>query len=272
MSDLELRPEGAPAVQLTRIRADNPGPLTLTGTNTYVLRDGEQLWVVDPGPRDPEHLADVLVACGDAPRPSGVIVTHHHADHAAGAATLARQLTARTGTHVPLWSADPMRVPGSRRAPSALMGDNGAVAHIIHLPGHTDDSLGLLVEGGRMLTGDTVLGGSSTVIIPEHGGTIAEHLQCLAILRAFVKDGRIASIHPGHGDPIPDPLEALRILEDAIAHRRERVEQVRRARMAGILTMDRLLRAVYGPQLPPALADAARWNLRAALEHISAGY
>lgn len=269
MTELELRPEGAPAVELIRVRAPNPGPLTLTGTNTYALRDGQQVWVVDPGPRDPEHLAEILHVCAGLGRPLGVLLTHHHADHAAGAATLARQLAARSGIDVPLWAADPTLVPGSRRIPAALMGEHGAAAHIIHLPGHTADSVGLLVAGGRMITGDTLLGGSSTVIVPEDGGTVAEHLQSLAILRALVKDGRIASLHPGHGEEILSPLEALRALEDSIAHRRERIEQVRRARMAGILTMERLRRAVYGPELPVQLHQAADWNLRAALEHIS---
>lgn len=267
--DQPPRDYGAPAVELTRIRASNPGPMTLTGTNTYVLRDGDQVWVLDPGPKDPEHLADVLIACSGASRPMGVLVSHHHADHTAGAATLARQLAARSGRDVPLWAADQAAVTGSRPLPSTLEGDGGTVAHVIHLPGHTADSVGLLVVGGRMLTGDTVLGGSSTVIIPEHGGDLGEYLQSLAILRAMALDGRIGSIHPGHGEALESPLEALEALEGAIAHRLERIEQVRRARTAGVLTLDRLQRAVYGPDLAPELQEAARWNLRATLEHLA---
>ena len=81
-------PEGPP-VELIQVRAGNPGPMTLTGTNSYVLRDGDLVWVVDPGPRDPEHLAELLLRCGAAARPQGVLVTHRHLDHTAGAATLA---------------------------------------------------------------------------------------------------------------------------------------------------------------------------------------
>ncbi len=270
--DAPYVPPAAPLVDLVTVRAPNPGPMTLQGTNTYLIRDADQVWVVDPGPRDPEHLAEILHACGPAARPQGVLLTHHHADHAAGAATLARQLAARSGTEVPLWSADPSLVPGSRPVPAELEGDGGVVAHVIHLPGHTADSLGLLVEGGRMLTGDTILGGSSTVVVPEHGGDLRAFLQSLAILRVMVLDGRISSLHPAHGDPYTDPIAALATIEEAMEHRKERIEQVRRARMAGILTMDRLLRTVYGPDLPEEKRKAAEWNLRAALDYISAGH
>lgn len=266
---LGQRAPDAPAVELIVVRADNPGPMTLTGTNSHVLRDEGQVWVVDPGPKDPEHLAELLLTCGDDARPEGVLVTHRHADHAAGAATLARQLTARSGREVPLWAADQSAVPGSRPLPATLIGDNGTVGHVIHLPGHTSDSVGVLVEGGRMLTGDTLLGGSSTVILLEDGGSVADHLQSLAILRAMAQDGRIGSLHPGHGEPVLDPLTALEVIEAAITHRLERLDQVRRAREAGALTLDRLLRAVYGPELPEGLRDAALQNLRASLAHLS---
>ena len=252
----------APAVEVLGIRADNPGPMTL------VLRDGDQVWVVDPGPKDPEHLAEILLTCGSA-RPMGVLVTHRHLDHAAGAATLARQLAARSGVEVPLWAADQAAVPGSRPLPSSLESDHGSVAHVIHLPGHTSDSIGVLVEGGRLLSGDTLLGGSSTVIVPDDGGSLGDYLQSLAILRAMAVDGRIGSIHPGHGPSYESPLDALEAIEGAISHRQERIEQVRRARTAGVLTLDRLLRTVYGAELSPALQKAARWNLRATLDHLA---
>lgn len=266
---VSLRDPEGPPVELIQVRAGNPGPMTLTGTNSYVLRDGDLVWVVDPGPRDPEHLAELLLRCGAAARPQGVLVTHRHLDHSAGAATLARQLAARSGHEVPLWAADPSAVPGARPLPATLEGDHGTVGHVIHLPGHTSDSVAVLVDGGRLLSGDTLLGGSSTVIVPDDGGSLTEYLQSLAILRAMTVDGRIGSIHPGHGTVMETPLDALEAIEGAIAHRRERIEEVRRARTAGVLTMDRLLRVVYGPDLPDELLGAARWNLRATLEHLT---
>ncbi|PWH06500.1 MBL fold metallo-hydrolase [Brachybacterium endophyticum] len=261
------RDPAAPGVELELIRADNPGPMTLQGTNTYVLRDGEQSWVVDPGPLDVPHLTAVIRACG--PRPMGVLVTHRHDDHTAGAGTLRRQLQNRTGCEVRLWAADPRAVAGAQTPPSELISENGIVGHVIHLPGHTADSVGLLVEGGRMLTGDTLLGdGSSTVISPPDG-SLTEHLQSLAVMRALATDGRISSLHPGHGSVAESPLEALEAIESMIAHREERIDQVRQARAAGALSMDRLLRAVYGEALDPGLRGAAEDSLRAVLDHIS---
>ncbi|MFC7375265.1 MBL fold metallo-hydrolase [Brachybacterium sp. GCM10030267] len=272
MSDDESQRDPAgPAVELLAVPASNPGPMTLSGTNSYVIRDGDQVWVVDPGPKDPEHLAELLVSCGEDARPMGVLVTHRHLDHTAGAATLARQLAARSGREVPLWAADQVAVPGSRPLPSSLESDHGMVGHIIHLPGHTADSAAVLLDGGRLLSGDTLLGGSSTVIVPDDGGSLGDYLQSLAILRAMALDGRIGSIHPGHGPAYESPPAALAAIEEAISHREERIEQVRRARTAGVLTLDRLVRSVYGPDLPASLQEAARWNLRATLEHLAEG-
>ncbi|MBK0332488.1 MBL fold metallo-hydrolase [Brachybacterium sp. MASK1Z-5] len=264
--DFQRDPD-APPVALELIRADNPGPMTLQGTNTYVLRDGEESWVVDPGPLDAQHLAAIIRACGS--RPVGVLVTHRHADHTDGAGTLRRQLQNRTGCEVALWAADTRAVAGSRKPPASLISEAGVVGHVIHLPGHTVDSLGLLVDGGRMLTGDTLLGdGSSTVISPPDG-SLTEHMQSLAILRALAIDGRISSLHPGHGSPATDPLEAIDAIEAMISHREERIAQVKEARAAGALSMDRLLRAVYGEGLDPALRGAAEDSLRAILDHIA---
>src|SRR5699024_11636566 len=126
-----------------------------------------------------------------------------------------------------------------------------------------------LVEGGRLLSGDTLLGGASTVIVPDDGGSLSDYLQSLAILRAMTMDGRIGSIHPGHGPAFETPLDALEAIEQAISHRRERIEQVRRPRTAGVLTIDRLLRAGYAAELPPPLEGTARWNLRAPLDRLA---
>jgi glyoxylase-like metal-dependent hydrolase (beta-lactamase superfamily II) len=269
MSEGSSRDPEAELPHLTSVRADNPGPMTLTGTNTYVIHDEDEVWVVDPGPLDAKHLAQVILACGSSARPRGVLVTHRHEDHAGGAATLRRQLENRFGEEVPLWAEDRRSVPGSQAVPTAFEGDHGVVAHIIHLPGHTVDSVGVLVQGGRLLSGDTLLGDGSSTVISAPDGDVAAHLQSLAVLRAMAIDGRIAEIMPGHGSPLTSPLEAIDAIESMIEHRRERIEHVRQARANGALTIEKLMRAVYGPDLEPGLRSAAEQNLRAMLAYLS---
>lgn len=269
MTEEPLRAVGAPAPEVVRLVAPNPGPLTLEGTCTYVVRDGDQVWIIDPGPRHGAHLEATLevalVARGA--RPGGILLTHRHDDHAAGAGTLRRRLSGIARRDVPLWAVDVSAVPGAIRPPGRVSGDRGTMGHVIHLPGHTADSVALLVEGGRLLVGDTLLGGSSTVIVPPDGDLTA-YLQSLQVLRALCLDGRISAILPGHGEPFADPAAALAAVEDAISHRLDRVDAVRRARARGVMTMPRLVREVYGPDLPAELVEGATWNILAATEHI----
>src|SRR5699024_10301945 len=148
--DAPQRDHDGPSVELIVVRAENPGPMTLTCTNSYVVRAGDQVWVADRGPGDRGRLAGLLLRFGSGCRPRGVQVRHRHLDHTAGAATLARQLAARSGLEVPLYAADRSAVPGSRALPSTLESDHGTVGHVVHLPGHTSDSVALLLEGGRL--------------------------------------------------------------------------------------------------------------------------
>lgn len=269
MTEAGGRLDDAAPVQVLALRAPNPGPLTLSGTVTYVLVDGDQTWVIDPGPRAEPHLQAVAdAATAQGRRVLGVFVTHRHADHAESAPSLRRRLARLTGAPVALWAEDTVAVAGAESPPETLESDQGTAAHVIHLPGHTADSIGLLVEGGRLICGDTLLGGSSTHIAPPDGN-LTEYLQVLEILRAMATDGRISAILPGHGDAIEGPTAALDAIEGTLAHRRDRIEQVRRARAAGALTMAPLLRAVYGEDLDPALRGAAEATLRATLEHLT---
>ena len=256
-------------ISLTRVQAPNPGPFTLGGTNSYVLRHADRAWVVDPGPRDALHLAQLIhLSCTEGVRPSGILITHRHADHVEGAGTLRRQLENRAGHSVPLWAVDTDAIPAALPLPVAIHGDDGVIADVIHLPGHTSDSAGLLTRNGKMLVGDTLLGGSSTVIA-EPDGNLADYLQSLTVLRVMALDGRISSLHPGHGDEYGDPLSALAAIDDALAHRTQRIEQVREARRQGALTVDRIVKVVYGPTLAPELLDAARSTVRATLRYIT---
>lgn len=259
-------------VTVERVTAPNPGPLTLEGTNAYVLRHDDQAWVVDPGPRDAQHLANLIrLSCGERIRPAGILITHRHRDHVEGAGTLRRQLENRAGHAVPLWAVDTDAIPAALPVPAAIHGDAGIIADVIHLPGHTADSVGLLTRSGRMLVGDTLLGGGATPVIAEPDGSLTDYLQTLTVLRVMALDGRISSLHPGHGGELTDPLTALAAIDDALEHRRERIAQVREAREHGALTVDRIVKVVYGSQLDPELMEAACSTVRATLRHIIDG-
>jgi glyoxylase-like metal-dependent hydrolase (beta-lactamase superfamily II) len=123
MSAADRAPDG-----VTRVRAANPSPLTLDGTNTYVTRG----WVVDPGPNDERHREAVLAAAGA--RLEGIVLTHEHADHAAGAPALARL----AGVSV------------TKPRGGGVVGPFEAIA----TPGHSADSVCLVTEG-ICFTGDT---------------------------------------------------------------------------------------------------------------------
>jgi glyoxylase-like metal-dependent hydrolase (beta-lactamase superfamily II) len=233
--------------------APNPGPLTLDGTNTWLLAGlGGGAVVVDPGPDDAGHLEAVSAA-----EPELVLLTHGHADHAAGA----DRLHARTGA--PVRAVDPSRCRG---APALADGDRVAVGGVqltvLHTPGHSSDSACLVVRHDRdqlVCTGDTVLGrGTAVVVHPD--GRLADYLATLRRLQAL---GRHAVL-PGHGPALPDLSQ---VAGDYLAHREQRLEQVRRAVADGLTEPADLVRAVY-PEVGPELADAAELSVRAQLEYL----
>lgn len=228
-----------PGVQL--VRAPNPGPMTLEGTNTWVLRERAESStgsvVVDPGPLLEPHLRTVLHVAGPV---AAVVVTHQHPDHAEGAAELARLAGAPLLAHAEL--AD--RVPiGS--------------ASVLVTPGHTADSI-CLRWGTAVLTGDTVLGRGSTVIDPRHGGRLGDYLASLERLAGL---GDL-TVLPGHGPVLPSLAGACRQL---LAHRRERLQQVREALQRGAGTAEEVVATVY-PGLADDLVAPAVLSTRAAMD------
>jgi glyoxylase-like metal-dependent hydrolase (beta-lactamase superfamily II) len=214
---------------ITRVRADNPGPLTLSGTNTYVV-DG---WVVDPGPSLPAHLDAVTAAVGASP--AGIVLTHSHADHSEAAPELA----ARLGVAV---------------ASGLRDGDVIGPLEVFEHPGHADDHL-VFVAGRHAFTGDAVLGAGSVFV----SGRLREYLDGLRRLRAL----GLERIHPGHGDEINDPDAKL---DEYLAHRLERERKLVAALASGIGVDDEdgLLDAAW-PDAPAAVRPFAAITLRAHL-------
>lgn len=195
-------------VEIQRILAPNPGPMTLDGTNTYVL--GGQV-VVDPGPADPEHL-ERLVAL----RPRLILVTHRHTDHTEVAAELARSVGAE------LRGLDPDQcLGGEALVDGEWIPVDDVELQILATPGHTSDSVCIVVPQRAVLTGDTILGRGSTVIM-HPDGAVGAFLASLDKLEAL---GDL-EVLPGHGDPRPSIAQAAREYRE---HRTARLAEVREA-------------------------------------------
>ncbi len=228
------------------VRAPNPGPMTLEGTNSWVLRStpGEPAVVVDPGPDDPDHL-HALAECGPI---AVVLVTHGHSDHVGGV----EKFLTLTGASVPRLE------PG---VPTTLA---GLRITALATPGHSADSVCYLVEGDgqrAMLTGDTILGRGTTVVAwPD--GDLGDYLDSLRRLADFAG----VPVLPGHGPVLPD---CAAVAEAYLAHRRERLAQVEAALSDGATTPAEVVARVYA-DVDPALRQAAEWTVRAHMAYLRA--
>lgn len=201
-----------------RLLAPNPGPMSLDGTNSYLIAapGASSVVVVDPGPIDASHLKK-LAAAGPVEL---VLITHQHPDHTAASVEFA-QLTG-----APVRAFDrAFCVDGEPLTDGELIEAAGTLIRVLATPGHTADSVCFQLPDdgprGSVLTGDTVLG-RGTTIIGHPDGTLAEYLASLETLRALGP----ATVLPAHGPTLPD-LAA--ICDAYLAHRRERLDQVRQA-------------------------------------------
>jgi glyoxylase-like metal-dependent hydrolase (beta-lactamase superfamily II) len=247
----------------TLVRADNPGLMTLDGTNSWILRapGSSQSVVVDPGPMLEDHLRAVLEAAGDV---AVVLLTHKHPDHSEGAAWFANQ--AGCGVR----AVDPaFRLP-TDHAHGLSEGDvitaGGLRIEVLPTPGHTMDSVCFwLPQDGSLLTGDTVLGrGTSVVAHPD--GALGPYLESLDRLRAFANSAAgVDRLLPGHGPVIEDPTDVLTFY---INHRRDRLDQVRAALAAGHTTPEAVVAHVYA-DVDPTLWPAAQRSVQAQLDYLN---
>jgi glyoxylase-like metal-dependent hydrolase (beta-lactamase superfamily II) len=236
-----MRENVAPGIDV--VRAGNPSPMTLEGTNSYVLRarGAAAAVVVDPGPDDPAHLA-ALVACGPI---EVILLTHGHPDHAAGAAPL----SAATGASI--------------KVAVDVVHAGGFDIEVIPTPGHTADSVCFAVPQA-VLTGDTILGRGSSVL-GDDDGSLRDYLGSLHRLAGFA--GRLGL--PGHGPAVPDLGAAC---AQYIAHRMERIEQVRAALadLGDDVPSEQIVRRIYA-DTDPDLWPAAEHSVDATRKFLSAG-
>jgi glyoxylase-like metal-dependent hydrolase (beta-lactamase superfamily II) len=237
------------------VRADNPGPMTLDGTNTYVLSTSAGNVVVDPGPLLDDHL-EAVAGLGPV---AVVLLTHGHLDHAEASGRFHEMTGAPTRARDPKLciDADPLAVDRARVDVPDLE------IRVLHTPGHTSDSVCFEVADGAahaVLTGDTILGRGTTVVA-HPDGRMGPYLESLRRLRSMTG----VRVLPGHG---PLRQDAGTAAGEYLAHREQRLDQVRAALAAGASTPMEVVEIVYA-DVDRALWSAAEASVRAQLDHLA---
>lgn len=215
-------------MRVERVLANNPGPYTGPGTNTWLLDDGhDAVAVIDPGPVDPRHADAIVDRVGDRTL-AAVLVTHTHIDHAPMANPLASDFDVPAVGYA----------PGARFDPDIRLTDGetfhvgGLGLDVIHTPGHADDHL-CFRAGDALFTGDHIIGGSSVMV--EKMGPYLRSLE-------RIRGTGLERLHPGHGDEMGDPDA---VIDWYVAHRRLRHEQVYASIASGRRAVSEIVEDVY---------------------------
>ncbi len=237
-----------PDYDLVGVRADNPGPFTLGGTNSWLVGRGPT-WLVDPGPAIESHVAALAEEIGRRGGLGGIALTHDHADHSAAVPELRRRFPQA-----------PLAAARGRSDVILLHGERFGPLEVVATPGHAPDHLAF-VAGPVAFTGDAVLGEGSVFVAP-YPGALSGYLEGLERLRRH----RLELICPGHGPPVNDPAGKL---DEYLEHRRERENKLVAALASGARTVDELLDTVWD-DAPEELRPAAAWTLAAHLDKLEA--
>ena len=247
----QLRPVTDTAAVLL---CDNPGLMTLDGTNTWVLRGpgSDELVIVDPGPDDDAHLEKVA-ALGKV---SLVLISHRHGDHTDGI----DKLVDRTGAVVRAVGSGFLRGLGGPLTDGEVIDAAGLRIRVLATPGHTADSVSFVLDDA-VLTADTVLGRGTTVIDNEDG-SLRHYLESLRRLRGL----GARAVLPGHGPDLAD-LQAVTAMY--LAHREERLDQVRGAlrHLGEDASARQIVEHVY-TDVDEKLWPAAEWSVQAQLNYL----
>jgi glyoxylase-like metal-dependent hydrolase (beta-lactamase superfamily II) len=236
------------ADDIALVRAGNPGPFTLEGTNTWLV-GRDPCWVVDPGPAIEDHVGRIAAGATQRGGLGGVALTHGHADHSAAVAPL----LARCGEAEVVamaWDGASRRLVGGERA-----GPFEAIA----TPGHSPDHLAYRA-GSVLFSGDAVLGRGSVFVHPDPGA-LGGYLRALRGLLELP----LTLICPGHGPLVTEPGAKL---EEYVSHRLDRERRLREALDDGLRGSDQLLDRVWS-DAPPALRRAAAVTLAAHLDKLA---
>jgi glyoxylase-like metal-dependent hydrolase (beta-lactamase superfamily II) len=248
----------APGVR--RLLAPNPSAFTYTGTQTYIVGEGD-VAVIDPGPDDPSHVAALLEAVRGE-RVAAILCTHTHRDHSPAS----RALAAATGAPIvgcaPLdledeeagradEAFDPDYFPGRVLVDGERIAADGWALTAVATPGHTSNHLCYALEGARALfCGDHVMGWATSVVAPPDGD-MADYRASLAKLLA--RGDRI--LYPAHGPAIDDPEARL---TELVAHRSQREREIMDRLAAGVGHIPAIVAAIYVGLDPRLLAAAGR--------------
>jgi glyoxylase-like metal-dependent hydrolase (beta-lactamase superfamily II) len=250
---------------IRRLLAGNPSHFTFTGTQTYVVGNGD-VAVIDPGPDDPAHVQALIDALGDE-RVSAILCTHTHRDHSPASRALGQATGAAIIGCAPLAIED----AGPRAdasfdfdyRPDLVLKEGGRVVgddwtlEAVPTPGHTSNHLCFaLNETGALFTGDHVMGWSTTIVSPPDGD-MADYMRSLDLL--LERDDRI--YYPTHGPAVTDPKGHVRALID---HRRMREAQIIEQLRAGEGRIAMMVPVLYR-DTDPALYPAAE---RSVLAHL----
>jgi glyoxylase-like metal-dependent hydrolase (beta-lactamase superfamily II) len=231
---------------ILRLRAENPGPLTMSGTNSWVV-GRDPAWVVDPGPELAAHLQCMTTALEERGGLGGIALTHDHIDHSEAVAALRERFPAplaagRGGADVEL-------TDGVRFGPFEAL----------YTPGHSPDHFAL-IAGRACFVGDAILGEGSVFVAPDPGA-LAGYLNGLQRLG----ERRLEVLCPGHGPPIWAPGERIR---EYIEHRLDRERRLLAAIAEGRRGEQALLDAAWS-DVPEQLRPLAAITLAAHLDKLA---
>lgn len=243
------------SASVIRILAPNPSPMTLDGTNTYLVADTgrSRVVVVDPGPVVAEHLLAMVHEIRSRQLDvQAVITTHAHPDHAALGAQAANELG------VPFIAAQ--EIVDSAPAQRIL---TGCGISMLQTPGHSSDSLSYVSADGVLMSGDHLLGRGTTAIL-HPDGSLRQYLRSLT----KVESAEFVAIAPGHG-PTMDADLGRSVIAYYRLHRLERVEQIRHHLEAGLRAVPELVQALYGRIESPIVAWSAKASTLATITYLS---
>ncbi len=277
--DRDFAPRHGEAVRLSplvrRVTANNPGPFTFHGTNTYLVGE-RSLAVIDPGPDDADHIAAVIAAIGDRPV-SHILVTHTHNDHSPAARSLKAQTGAPILAEGPHRPARPLNIgetnPLDAAADSGFQPDivledgmridaGGFVLEAVSTPGHTVNHMCFaLPDEAVLFSGDHVMAWSTSIVAPPDGAMV-DYMASLAKLMA--RDEK--RLLPAHGGPVTDPE---RFLAGLAAHRKGREAAILERLSAGDRTIRDMVETIY-KDVDRRLHAAAGLSVLAHLEDLVA--